>query len=151
MFLFALSCSWTKAIRLAQRVNQQTKRIKIDLSKYDAQLSLIKEHVDLPLESLTFESVKDPNSKLFYKFATRTFLQQISFNIKSRIIELKELLLQCEEEQSLLQIECKSLLDSKLELLSVLIQKCEELSLNNDNYCKGLSTVSKDNASGTRN
>ncbi|XP_065071580.1 uncharacterized protein LOC135696194 isoform X2 [Rhopilema esculentum] len=132
-----------QAIRLARRVGQYTKRLKLEISKYNAQLSLLKEHILLSVEEVSFEEARDPNSNLYQKFeATLTSLRdKIPFAAKRRIIELYELEKRCDEEQGFLYAECELLLTSKLKTIEMLKKKVEELSRSRSAYSLGLRGV----------
>lgn len=143
VFKFPLfSAGQKQAVRLARLVNQQTKKIKLELARYNAQLSLVKEHVEVPQKPVTFNDAKDPNSEIYASFASvEATNEEIPLCVRRRIIELTELLMRCEEEESMLKAECKALLDAKIELLSMIKRKIDDLSDEANTFLHGLSAM----------
>ncbi len=67
--------------------------MKLEISKYNAQLSLLKEHVSLHLKAISFDQAKDPNSGLYQQYADSqpSTRDKVPFALKRRIIELSDL------------------------------------------------------------
>ena len=156
-----ISCDWNslshinlyflegqkQAIRLARRVNQQTKKMKNAISKYNAQLSLIKEHVNLPQKPVTFEDAKNPNGSIYSNFTDNgSWKDRVPFSQKRRIIELADLKSRCDEEEDLLRVESKAFMNSKVALINALTEQVQHLrSSNDDEVSAGLAALLKRN------
>ena len=124
-----------QVIRLAQRVTSQSKKIKLEISKYIAHTSVVKEYLSIPQIPLSFDEIKDPNSDIYSnckdKISRNGNDNDLLFETKRRILELKDLQERCVEEREMLSLECQALFKNRLKQLSDLESARTEL-LSND-------------------
>ena len=102
-----------QAIRLTQRVTSQSKKIKLEISKHNAHISVAKEYLSIPQIPLSFDEIKDPNSYIYSnckdKMPRDGNDNDLLFETKRRILELKDLQERCVEEREMLSLECQGL------------------------------------------
>lgn len=96
----------------------------------------------MPQKAVAFNDAKDPNSEIYGNFAPLEATNgDIPFCVRKRVVELTELLMRCDEEEFMLKAECEALLDSKMELISMIKRKIDDLSDKTDTFSRGLSAI----------
>ena len=112
-----------QAIRLAQRVTSHSKKLKLEISKDNAHISVIKEYLSIPQIPLSFENITDPNSEIYSnckdKLPGNANDNDMLFETKRRILELKDLQARCFEEREMLSLECQALLKTGKNSLAI--------------------------------
>ena len=117
------------------------------ISKYNARLSVLNEHVPVDVKQISFDDAKNVHSKIFQTIAKPYLAKatqnasQIPFETKKKIIDLKELEKRCIEEEEMLACECKRLLSNKLSLMKDIKEKVNVLQKKENAFSLGLSSV----------
>ena len=112
-----------QAIRLAQRVTSHSKKLKLEISKDNAHISVIKEYLSIPQIPLSFENITDPNSEIYSnckdKLLGNANDNDMLFETKREILELKDLQARCFQEREMLSLECQALLKTGKNSLAI--------------------------------
>ena len=145
---FFLTGGQKQAVRLTRKLNKQTKRMKSEIIKYNARLSVLKEQFELPLQTVCFNDAKDPHSGI-YKKSEKSLktTENVPFSVKRRIIELRDLEERCSEELDMLKSEAQRLLDWRMTKIDELNARIEALLLEDNAVSMGLSAMLKSQVS----
>ena len=131
-----------QAIRLSRKVTKHTNRMKVAISKYNGRLSVLKEHVAVPVKQVSFNDAKDIKSSIYGDLTSMlSDATKIPFEVKKRIIDLKELEKRCNEEERMLESECARLLQYKTALINEMVGKVQLLQTEGDRFSLGLSSM----------
>ena len=72
-----------QAVRLTRKVNEQTKRMKSEITKYISRLSVLKEQFELPLQTVCFNDAKDPPPGIYKKVKNHCkTTENVPFSVK---------------------------------------------------------------------
>ena len=133
---------------MSKRLSKHTNRMKEFISKYNARLSALKEHVPVHIQQITFEKAKDMQSSVYANINQARpsgckvhNLPQITFETKKKILDLKELEKRCIEEEEMLSCECKRLLNHKLSMMKSVKERVGDLQNSEDTFSLGLSSL----------
>ena len=112
------------------------------ISKYNARLSVLKEHVSVPVKQVSFDDAKDIKSSIYGELTSMlSDATKIPLEVKKKIIDLKELEKRCTEEEEMLKTECTRLLKFKTAMIDRIKEKVELLQTEGDRFSQGLSSL----------
>eukprot|EP00112_Aurelia_sp_Birch-Aquarium-sp1_P007292 Seg1794.4 transcript_id=Seg1794.4/GoldUCD/mRNA.D3Y31 product="hypothetical protein" protein_id=Seg1794.4/GoldUCD/D3Y31 len=113
------------AIRLSKQITRTSNAMKNLISTYNAHLSSVKEYINVMSNQLKFDDLKDPSSLLYQSIASNNRQPNnteidVPQSEKRKIIDMHNLLEQCNEEEKMLKSEIKKLFHYHITIIETL-------------------------------